>query len=105
MRDLDVQLQEIRMRSEQLKEDENSRRTLGLEVLSLCACLAVLIAAALSMPAFSDVASSRTARYGSLILSTPSLGYVVIGALAFLLGICVTLLCVRLQRGGSRGSP
>ena len=36
-------------------------------------------------------------RYGSLLLAAPYIGYVIVGILAFALGICVTLLCIRLK--------
>ena len=32
--------------------------------------------------------------FGSLVLSSPILNYVVVAVLAFILGICITLLCV-----------
>lgn len=33
-------------------------------------------------------------QYGSLLLAAPYTGYVVVGVIAFALGICVTLLCI-----------
>ena len=41
--------------------------------------------------------SSEEQLYGSLILSTPYLGYVVIGILTFVLGVLVTILCLHLN--------
>ena len=32
--------------------------------------------------------------YGSLLLAAPYTGYVVVGVLAFALGVCITLLCI-----------
>ncbi|MBQ3405439.1 MAG: hypothetical protein IJG63_08505 [Oscillospiraceae bacterium] len=103
MRKTDEQLRIIMDRSENLKKKRNDRRVLTLGALASCACLALIAAVSMSLPAFFDGAAGNSGRYGSLILSTPGLGYVIIGVLAFLLGICVTLMCVHLSRRG-RGS-
>ncbi len=100
MRNLDEQLREIHTRSEKLKKTRRDRRVLALGGLLSCACLALIVAVSLSLPSFSNAAAAQNSRYGSLILAAPYLGYVIIGILAFLLGICVTLLCVHLARRG-----
>jgi len=100
MRNLDEQLREIHTRSEKLKKARRDRRALALGGSLSCTCLVLIVIVSLSLPSFSDAAAAQNSRYGSLILSAPYLGYVIIGVLAFLLGICVTLLCVHLARRG-----
>ena len=70
---------------------------------SSLASLVLLVIAASYIPVLGGLASASAAdgHYGSLIISGPGLGYAVIGILAFVLGVCVTLLClaVRHYRG------
>ena len=64
------------------------------DAVSLCACIALLIMTAIFIPGLYPLSSSNGGdHYGSLILSTTYMGYVVIGVIAFVAGIFVTLLC------------
>ena len=61
----------------------------------MAACLALLIGASLAMPGIA--ASIRTGDYSGFETAASmygggALGYIVIGLLAFLLGVCVTVL-------------
>ena len=63
------------------------------------ACFAVIVSLALVMPGITE-GFSDTALGGGMaasIFSGRSLGYLVVGLLAFALGVCVTVLCVRLR--------
>ncbi len=100
MRNLDEQLREIQSRSVKLKKERRDRQVLAAGGLMTCVCLILITAVSLSLPHFSDAAAARDGRYGSLIITAPYVGYVIIGVLDFLLGICVTLLCVHLARRG-----
>ena len=56
-------------------------------------CMVFLVLTATMLPKINETASAAVEQhYGSLILSTPYMGYVVIGLLTFVLGIFVTLL-------------
>ena len=65
-------------------------------------CLALLIGASFAMPGIAasiqagDYAGFETA--ASMYGGGAALGYIVIGLLAFLLGVCVTVLCFRLRQ-------
>ena len=65
-------------------------------------CLVLLIGASLAMPGI--VVKIQTGDYSgfettaSIFHSGVALGYIVIGLLAFLLGVCVTVLCFRLRQ-------
>ena len=69
---------------------------------AVAACLALLIGASLAMPGIA--ASIQTGDYSgfetaaSIFHGGAALGYIVIGLLAFLLGVCVTVLCFRLRQ-------
>ena len=100
MRNTDEQLREIALRAAGLKRERRSRRLIAAEALSVCVCAALLVAVSLLTPRVEGaaVSSGSTGHLGSLILTAPWLGYVIISVLAFLLGICVTLLCLHLRR-------
>lgn len=66
------------------------------------ACLVLLVCAALVMP---DLTAQIPAgghsgfeTAASIFRSTAALGYIVIGLLALLLGVCVTVLCFRIRQ-------
>ena len=70
-------------------------------VSGVAACLAVIVGVSLSMPSiveriepgtFSGFETAATMLGGSA-----ALGYIVIGLLAFVLGVCVTILCFRIR--------
>ncbi len=83
--------------------ERQRRRARGLLWGGTAACLAVIVSLALAMPGitggFSDAAlgGGMAASMAASIFSGRSLGYLVVGLLAFALGVCVTVLCVRLR--------
>ncbi len=97
MRATDERLAAAKRRARELQRQRRSRMTaLG----GAAACLAVILGLALAMP--SITARFSGADYGggmtASIFSGGSLGYLVVGLLAFALGVCVTMLCLRLRR-------
>lgn len=95
MRSTDEQLREIMRRAKIVKEKRIIRRHLHAYCCASCMCVALLIAVCFYLPRLSVIqAAPDMQRYGSLLLAAPYTGYVVVGVLAFALGICVTLLCV-----------
>ena len=65
----------------------------------VCVCLALLIVVSGYLPLVSAAEAENDAvRYGSLLLTTSSMGYIVIGVLAFLLGVFASLLCLYLKK-------
>ena len=68
---------------------------------AVAACLALLIGASFAMPGIA--ANIQTGNYSGFetaasMYGGAALGYIVIGLLAFLLGVCVTVLCFRLRQ-------
>ena len=85
------------------RQRENRRRRNTITMASaVAACLALLIGASLAMPGIA--ANIQTGDYSgfemaaSIFHGGAALGYIVIGLLAFLLGVCVTVLCFRLRQ-------
>lgn len=93
MRDTDELMRDIMSRGSVVKR----RRTVHRQqiVYGICAfasALLLLITAAY-LPKINEAASESVEQhYGSLILRTPYMGYVVIGFLAFACGVFVTLM-------------
>ena len=85
MRSIDEQMKEIRSRA------GAARRGAALSAASVC--LWLILAAAVSLLRTAPAAGMAGAQYGSLVLASPFPGYVIVGVLAFALGICVALLC------------
>ncbi|MBR6312929.1 MAG: hypothetical protein IKR51_08165 [Oscillospiraceae bacterium] len=85
-----------------MKREHEKRRSVILSRVSVCVCVVLIVAAAVSLSFLSEGAGIVPGNYGSLILTTSHMGWAVIGVLAFLLGVCVTLLCVRLRDAGDR---
>lgn len=99
MRSTDEQLQEIMKRADVVREKRTIRKSLHMNVLSVCACAILLNVVSFYLPRLNTVPQdSGMHGYGSLLLAAPYIGYVVVGILAFALGICVTLLCIRLKK-------
>ena len=83
-------------------EREKRRRRNTITVASAVACFVLIVGASIVMPGI--VANIQTGDYSgfetvaSMYGGGAALGYIVIGLLAFLLGVCVTVLCFRLRQ-------
>ena len=98
MHSLDEQMQTIRNRSVRIRREKNRRRTLLRESGMVCACLALIVVTGVRISGLSgEMTPITVSPYGSLIAGGRYVGYVVIGVLAFLLGIAVTLLGIHLR--------
>ena len=107
MRTTDERLAAAKRRAEEIKRQERSRRSLIAAVSGAAACLAAILGLALAMPSVTARFSGAD-YYGGMTASLftgESLGYLLVGLLAFALGVCVTVLCVRLhERERGEGS-
>ena len=98
MRTTAERLAAAKRRARELERQRQRRRVRGL-CAGTAACLVVIVSLALAMPGITE-GFSDTALGGGMaasIFSGRSLGYLVVGLLAFALGVCVTVLCVRLR--------
>lgn len=99
MRTTDEQLRIILQRSDRIAEKRKLRSKMLTDVFSLCACACLIIITATFLPGMSPSSAGNSGdHYGSLILSTSHMGYVVIGVIAFIAGIFVTLLTQHYRR-------
>ena len=102
MRSHEERVTETKRRIAKIERDNRLRRNTIAMASAVAACLALLIGASLAMPGIA--ASIRTGNYSgfettaSIYGGGAALGYIVIGLLAFLLGVCVTVLCFRLRQ-------
>ena len=101
MRSHEERVAETKRRIAKIERGKRLRRNKITMASAVAACLVLLIGASLAMPGIAasiqadDYSGFETAAsmYGG-----GALGYIVIGLLAFLLGVCVTVLCFRLRQ-------
>ena len=102
MRSHEERVAEAKRRIAKIEREKRLRRNTITMASAVAACLALLIGASLAMPGIA--ASIQTGDYAgfetaaSMYGGGAVLGYIVIGLLAFLLGVCVTVLCFRLRQ-------
>ena len=102
MRTTDERLAAAKRRAEEITRQERCRRSRLAAVSGAAACLAVILGLALAMPSVTAHFSGAD-YYGGMtasLFSGGSLGYLLVGLLAFALGVCVTVLCFRLRGRG-----
>lgn len=94
MRSIEEQMKEIRRRKAIYQSIKDLRRKIIIEASVSGVCTAMMIMVVCFLPRINEVAVQAPIRqYGSMILSVPSVGYVLIALLSFILGVAVTLLC------------
>ena len=101
MRSNEERVAETKRRIAKIEQEKRRRNPITM-ASAVAACLTLLIGASLAMPGIA--ASIQTGDYSgfetaaSIFHSGAALGYIIIGLLAFLLGVCVTVLCFRLRQ-------
>ena len=95
-------IRRIQKRTAEIKRERRKRKQWMVDAVCMAACLLLVtgIGAWISeltvkMPVESAAHPAGTA---SIIGSNAALGYIIMGMLAFLLGVCVTVLLYRLRR-------
>ena len=102
MRSHEERVVEAKRRIAKIEREKRLRRDKITMISAAAACLALLIGASFAMPGIA--ANIQTGNYSgfetaaSMYGGGAGLGYIVIGLLAFLLGVCVTVLCFRLRQ-------
>ena len=101
MRSHEERVAETKRRIAQIEREKRLRRNTITMASAVAACLVLLIGASLAMPGIA--ASIQTGDYSGFetaasMYGGAALGYIVIGLLAFLLGVCVTVLCFRIRQ-------
>ena len=102
MRSHEERVAETKRRIAKIEREKRLRRNKITMASAVAACLALLIGASLAMPGiaafiqsgdYCDLESAASIFHGGA-----AVGYIGIGLLAFLLGVCVTVLCFRLRQ-------
>ena len=102
MRSHEERVAEAKRRIAARQREKRLRRNTITMASAVAACFALLIGASFAMPGIA--ASIQTGDYSgfetaaSIFHGAAALGYIVIGLLSFLLGVCVTVLCFRLRQ-------
>ena len=102
MRSHEERVAEAKRRIAKIERAKRRRRNTVTMASAVAACLALIVGASLAMPGIA--AKIQAGNYSgfetaaSIFHSGAALGYIVIGLLAFLLGVCVTVLCFRLRQ-------
>ena len=92
---------EVKRRIAKKERQKRLRRRRIAAVSAVAACLAVIVGVSLSMPGIVERIDSGTfsgfETVATMLGGSAALGYIVIGLLAFVLGVCVTILCFRVR--------
>ena len=96
----------IQKRSAEIKRERQKRKQRALDLICIAACLLLIVGIGSFLPDWvvgipgGEVHHASGA--ASLVGSHAALGYILMGLMAFLLGVCVTVLLYRLRRRNER---
>lgn len=92
----------VHKRTTELKQKKEQKKRCASDVICMVACLFSVVGIGAFMPTLmadmSDGGAVHASGVASLIADNTALGYILTGLLAFLLGVCVTVLLYRLRR-------
>ena len=93
---------EVKRRIAKKEQQQRLRRRRIVSAVCIAACFAVIVGVSFAMPGISEQimqgTSSGFETAGTILGGGTIPGYIIIGLLAFLLGVCVTILCFRIRR-------
>ena len=102
MRSHEERIAEVRRRITEKERQKRRKQRRIVAITCIAACLAVIVGVSFVMPGIvgqiTPGTSSGFETAASMYGGGAALGYIVIGLLAFLLGVCVTVLCFRLRQ-------
>ena len=102
MRSNEERIAEVKRRIAEKEYKKGLRREWAAAVCCVAACLAVIVGVSLSMPdTVSRIEMGTSSGFetaATMLGGSTALGYIVVGLLAFVLGVCVTVLCFRIRR-------
>ena len=96
----------IQKRTAEIKRERQKRKQRALDLLCIAACLILVVGIGSFLPGLTvgipggDIHHASGA--ASLVGSHAALSYILMGIMAFLLGVCVTVLLYRLHRRNER---
>ena len=101
MRSNEERVVEVKRRIAEKERQKKLRRSRIAAVSAVAACLVLILVLSLFMPGIAG--QLRPGGYSdyemvaSMFGENGALGYIIIGLMAFLLGVCVTILCFRIR--------
>ena len=102
MRTNDERARLINKRTAEIKRENQKKKQRRLDAVCMAACLLLVVGIGALMPGLmagiADGGVSHASGAASLVGRHAALGYILMGLLAFLLGVCVTVLLYRLRR-------
>ena len=101
MRSNEERVAEVKRRIAEKERQKKLRYSRIAAVSAVAACLVLIVGLSLFMPGIAgQIQSGGYSDYemaASMFSGSDALGYIVIGLFAFLLGVCVTILCFRIH--------
>ena len=102
MRSHEERVAAVKKRIAEKDQKKRIRRDRMITACSAAACLVLIVGLSVMMPGvIQDMRAGGYAGFGtaaSISGDSPAIGYIIIGVLSFLLGVCVTVLCFRVRR-------
>ena len=102
MRSHEERITETKRRIAARQREKRLRRDKITMVSAAAACLALLAGVSIAMPGMTAQLQPDSCTgfetTASMYGGSDALGYIIVGLLAFLLGVCMTILCFRLQQ-------
>ena len=96
----------IHRRAAEIKKEQQKRKQWALDTICIAACLILVVGIGSLMPGLTVGIPGGEVHHASgaasLVGSHAALGYILMGFMAFLLGVCVTMLLYRLHRRNER---
>ena len=106
MRNTDERVAAVEKRVKELARQKKQRQHRSIALSAAAACLLIVIGMGVSMPGImaglAEGDYTSTGMMASIFYEGGALGYVLIGLLAFALGVCLTTLCFLLKPGNKR---
>ena len=102
MRSHEERIAEVRRRIAEKERQKRRKQRRIVAISCIAACLAVIAGVSFVMPGIvgqiTPGTSSGFETAATILGGGTALGYMVIGLLAFILGVCVTILCFRIRQ-------
>ena len=99
MQDETLFLERVHQRAAEIERQSSRRKLYLTHAVSAAAGIAAVIFTALMIPnALPETEQVPVTMQASIFSESGSLGYIVVGIIAFMLGAGVTLLCIRLRQ-------
>ena len=96
----------IHKRTSEIKRERQKKKRRALDMICIAACLILVVGIGSFMPGLTAGIPGGKIHHASgaasLVGSHAALGYILMGLMAFLLGVCVTVLLYRLHRRNKR---